>query len=694
MKLGWYLRRLGTMEAGEIAWRVRNAVLQFAWRRWQGDRWPTAAATPQWAGGRVPRITVSAKRIDALRANADAILAGRWQIFGAEARIGGARPDWFWDPLTSRKAPSQAFCFDIPFREEQRAGNIKFVWELSRLHHMTLLAAAYHCTGDTRYADHALAHLRFWWRANPPLVGIHWVSGIELGLRLIAWVWIRRLLDDYPGVADAFEQNATFHRQLHAHQSWISRFRCRGSSANNHLIAEMAGLFVAAQVFPLFKRSACWAAFARQSLEREVARQTFSDGLNRELASDYHTFVLELLLVAGVEADAAGAQMSEAYWSRLRDMADAIAGTVDTRCNVARQGDSDDGRALVLEPPNTSRVETMLALCGHLFGPAKWWPQAPQAGITAALLAATAKLHNHLASPRATIRPNSFPEAGVVVIRDLESRPDEIWCYVDAGPHGFLATSAHAHADSLSFELRIGGQPVLVDPGTYCYHGETLWRDYFRSTVAHNTLELDGCSQAVLAGPFLWLTHPTAHITHASGLDHGDVAVVQAFHDGYLRPPHKTIHHRRLTLNRRTRTLELLDWVESDRSPSGRLAFHLHPKVSCELAGCTAHLAWSDGVRRRSTLLSLPPTLTWTTYRGEVNPTLGWYSPSFGCKEPTTMLLGTGRIAPGTPLRTEIALSDLSLVQEREVRPGRHCESEMRPHNGIGVQSIRADSSC
>ena len=27
---------------------------------------------------------------------------------------------------------------------------------------------------------------------------------------------------------------------------------------------------------------------------------------------------------------------------------------------------------------------------------------------------------------------------------------------------------------------------VLVDPGTYCYHEDAAWRDYFRSTRAHS----------------------------------------------------------------------------------------------------------------------------------------------------------------------------------------------------------------
>ena len=48
----------------------------------------------------------------------------------------------------------------------------------------------------SRVAD----QLRSWWRENPFLSGVHWTSGIELGIRLISLAWIRRLLDDWPGV--------------------------------------------------------------------------------------------------------------------------------------------------------------------------------------------------------------------------------------------------------------------------------------------------------------------------------------------------------------------------------------------------------------------------------------------------------------------------------------------------------------
>src|SRR5258708_7462526 len=57
--------------------------------------------------------------------------------------------------------------------------------------------------------------LRSGGRRNPPLRGIQWLSGIELGMRLIAWVWTRRLLANWPGVQALFEGNPEFLQQLH-----------------------------------------------------------------------------------------------------------------------------------------------------------------------------------------------------------------------------------------------------------------------------------------------------------------------------------------------------------------------------------------------------------------------------------------------------------------------------------------------
>ena len=121
-------------------------------------------------------------------AAADEILGGSRTLLGV-TRYDMEDPDWFFDPVTGRCAPSSEYCFGIDHRSETVTGNIKQVWELSRLQHVTVLAAAFALSGEEAYANRAASHLRSWWAKNPFLSGVHWTSGIEVGLRLITWVW-------------------------------------------------------------------------------------------------------------------------------------------------------------------------------------------------------------------------------------------------------------------------------------------------------------------------------------------------------------------------------------------------------------------------------------------------------------------------------------------------------------------------
>ena len=137
---------------------------------------------------------------------------------------------------------------------------------------------------------------------------------------------------------------------------------------------------------------------------------------------------------------------------------------------------------------------------------------------------------------------------------------NEIWCRCDGGPHGYLSIAAHAHADALSVEVRYAGIDILADPGTYCYHGERAWRSYFRSTIAHNTAELDGRSQSSERGPFMWANHASAREVEV--IDDGDIARWTAEHDGYasLDPP--ALHRRSVLLDRASRSIDIIDQID------------------------------------------------------------------------------------------------------------------------------------
>ena len=103
--------------------------------------------------------------------------------------------------MTGRRSAPDTYAFQLNQRSEAAVGNIKQVWEVNRLQHLTLLATAWYLTGEDAYAQRVADQLRSWWRENPFLSGVNWTSGIELGVRLINFAWIRRLLDGWPGVA-------------------------------------------------------------------------------------------------------------------------------------------------------------------------------------------------------------------------------------------------------------------------------------------------------------------------------------------------------------------------------------------------------------------------------------------------------------------------------------------------------------
>ncbi|MEV5911716.1 alginate lyase family protein [Streptomyces chartreusis] len=629
MSAGWYLRRLSRMGPREIGGRAGDAVRRRRWRSSLPD-------SPGVSGARftavLPAGTTAAVPPDAAKrliAEADRLMAGHAEFFGV-VRDDMVDPDWCHDPKTGRRAP-WGYAFDVPYRSEDTVGDIKQIWEPSRHQYLTVLAAAYAITGDERYAERVAEHLRSWWAANAPLRGVHWISGIELGIRLLSWVWIRRLLEGWPGAAGLFEDNPVALDQIWHHQRWLAAFPSRGSSANNHVIAEAAGQFAAACAFDWFPASARWRADALRSLERHLRANTFGSGLNRELATEYHGLVLELGLAAVAEADAAGVPVPAPVRLVLLRMTDALAAVVDNRLRPPRQGDADDGHGLIVDGAGTDRWASLLATGDAVFGRLAWWPEVTGSDVRTPLLAALIR-PGAIEVTRPASRPAHFADAGMTVLRG----PEEIWCRCDGGPHGFLSIAAHAHADALSVEVRHDGVDVLADPGTYCYHGQPEWRRYFRSTLGHNTLQLDGDDQSASGGPFLWTRHARSRVLVADTSDQ-NVSRWCAEHDGYQG----SVHRRGVELTPVRRELKIVDDVSGPKR-SVRLAFHLGPAITAELMGNRAVLTWTRDGEERSAVLDLPGQLSWRAHRGESDPPLGWYSAGFGRKEPATTLVGTG----------------------------------------------------
>ncbi len=573
---------------------------------------------------------------DALLREAEAALRHEWNFFG----LSGVREeeiDWHRDPESGRIAPHR-FGFGINHRDESLVGNIKMTWEKNRHHHLTVLAAAYSLTRDERYAAEVTTQLRSWIEANPYLRGVNWTHPLEPGIRLIAWVWCERLLRGSKHHADFFGDKHLFWDAVYQHQRFIVATYSKGSSANNHLIGELAGLYISSVAWPFFRDAYRWRAMSRRALAHELERQTFPSGLNREMAFSYHIFTLEFFLLCLVENARGAEDFSDDFQQRVRNMVEAMHALTDRGGNLPRYGDGDEGMALQIQAQEARRDAWLYHLGRSLVGADV--PAPSEGKLAAALLG-----HPPAETPapvRALRGSVGFEDAGLYALATHRDTPEELFVLADAGPHGFLSIAAHAHADALSFTLSARGVPLLVDVGTYAYHTEPKWRNYFRSTPAHNTLTIDGIEPSTAAGPFLW-TH-CARTTAHEWQPTDDGAVLEAEHDGYRKQ--RWTHRRRFELA--GRRLTLTDTMTGRGEHDICLHFHFAPDCAVDLTEPGRLTARSNGVVLD---IILPEGFTAQLLRGDDEG--GWYSPRFAVKQATTTARATlrGRI-PATWVTT------------------------------------------
>ncbi len=559
--------------------------------------------------------------------------------------------DWHLDIASGRKFP-QSFAKDINIRTEEY-GSAKHVWEVNRLQFLPLIALRYRQTKDARFLKQFQELVTRWTEANPYLIGVNWYSNIEVNIRLIVWYFCWEILQ----ASLLAEENPEF--EAFVHQVWVPTIyqHCRYSyqnpskfsSANNHLISEHAGLFVAAS-FWKFDESAHWVAHARQGLEHEIVAQHSARGVNKEEAAEYIQFITDFFLIPYVVAERNQQPFSRRYRQTLEHILDYIYSLMDQRGNIPFYGDEDDGKVVFFDSDPPDNFRSLLVSGVILFANPAWKSRTADVDNKNLILFGEPGRQVYNRVEAATPPPPSrfYPAEGHFILRDTTDE-QEVYVHLDAAPLGFLSIAAHGHADALSWVLHVDGHPMITDVGTYTYHTEPAWRSYFIGTLAHNTIRIDGQDQAKSTGPTMWTNHYRVKVLRSETSDTHDLVVAE--HNGYQ--PLGVTHRRTLSLEKMNHTLRIVDDIVLDRPGEHtlELPLHLHPAVSVETLNNAYKLVASGA---RAVTVRPDPALTLSVVRGETDPILGWYSSSFQQKEPTSVLYGTCTIEQTTQLVTEI----------------------------------------
>lgn len=653
--LTWKINRLRTMGLPEIGYRVRQAI--------QGKveslsvRWVQQPPIPDLSCLGKPWLNPLPRNMDieSYCAAADRVLAGYFDVFALNDVQLGFPPKWNCDPKTGIEAPL-VFGKMLNYRDERIVGDIKYLWEPNRHLHLTTLAQAYHLSGDMRYAKGIQSLFESWFDQCPYPLGVNWTSSLESAIRLVNWSFTWHLLGGETSLLFATDDGQRFKRRwldsIYQHSHFIAGFLSRHSSANNHLFGELMGLFVAAVTWPCWHESSRWLQQSRDELEIEAVKQNAPDGVNREQAVYYQHEVTDMMLIGWILGRTNGIEFSQNFIIRIERMLEFIASIMDVSGAVPMIGDADG--ALIVhwsKEQDWNVYRSLLATGTVLFNRSDFKIKARCFDDKSRwLLGDAAKLQFDAIVPddKKLIARREFRDGGYFIMGSALDTSNEVRIVADAGPIGYLSIAAHGHADALSFTLSAAGFVLLIDPGTYAFHTQKKWRDYFRGTSAHNTVRVDGLDQSEPGGNFMWLRKANVCCESWESDQHKDCLV--GSHDGYAGLTDPVIHRRKIEFLKDEGIVLVEDTLECAKEHD--IEFNWHFSETCEmLVDQCKVLATSANVRLEMTMpdSNCKPELA----VGREVPHSGWISHRFDEKVPSPTITWREKIT-GTTRRLTI----------------------------------------
>ena len=304
----------------------------------------------------------------------------------------------------------------------------------------------------------------------------------------------------------------------------------------NHLFINAKALFFSAALFQLNNNNKIYKR-AISILDNELDEQFLSDGAHFELSPMYHSLAMEDLLdLLSISKDLPLSFPKEKIRIKFLKGMEWLKTLIYNNEELSHFNDCANGIA-----PKYSELKSYANYLGLDLG-----------------IQENNNLYFHA-------------DSGFIVFEDNVSH-----LIADVAKIGPSYLPGHAHADTLSFELAIFGQRIIINSGTSVY-GVSLERFRQRSTAAHSTIEIDGLNSSEVWSGFRVARRaiPFNIEINSHTLQNNNVTF-NASHDGYKRLKHNPIHKRTWILNKN-------EWFIEDEisGNNNRIIsrYYLHPDL-------------------------------------------------------------------------------------------------------------------
>lgn len=548
--------------------------------------------------------------------------------------------DWYFSP-TGGGWPVSHYA-TINYRPGNEHGDIRINWELNRLQFLPVMSVT----------DQVLAKkiLTDWLVGNPFLHGPGYSAAMEVALRWLSVYWAvclfdqpldKSLKDSVTGLAVASGQFIESRLSTH-------------SSAGNHLIVEAVGLFWIGKALENSRYGVRWMTRARTILWEQICRQLNPDGANQEQSFWYLGFVIDALFHYVLLEDRS--EIPAQVWERIEKSLEFMNDLVLPDGSFPDYGDRDDGFAFRMGSSyGESPFPGLLNIGSVFFNRPEWRRDTCEGNKRLAFW--TGRRFDNVAISNKTLGSSGCPDYPIVKEYKDGGMTLMLWGHgrllFRHAPLGLASTFGHGHADALSVLFYWKNTPVLVDLGSGQYNGDQSIRNYFRSTIAHNTVEIGGENQSRILGPFMWDKSYNATMNDARAkVDVSSICCAEASHDGYL-DEFSVIHTRRVSWLK-PNNLVICDSFTGRDGVGLRGAFHLGCSHSVVQKGNTIEAQYDEF----SISFVFPTNLSVKTYNGSNEPFIGWKSTVYGNWTPIDSIVFTGVTQESSSFRIELVITE------------------------------------
>jgi hypothetical protein len=512
----------------------------------------------------------AAASLDPILAAARAVKGGTFDLLGSGPVPCGETPDWHVDFKSGKRWDPNSYSLDI-VQTPDRGHDIKVPWELARLQHLPILGIAAEITGDDSFRAVAGRQVGSFLASNPAYRGVNWNCTMDVAIRAAQLLASEGYLQRWEEPTFSLK----FYPALLAHARFIRENLEDGPVRGNHYLSDLAGLYLCGLGLPELSESPVWREFSRRTLWEEMQRQVQPDGFDFEASTSYHAFATEMFLFPALFGKEKEDPFPDSYLRRLEAMLEVVAALIRPDGTLPQIGDNDDGRFLIFSQYPRSRRDwrPLLSLGAYLFRREGWLSLSGDAWVEGAWVLGEPFVRwvegVKTPLPGGSFASRAFPDAGIYQLGE-----GSLQMVVDAGGVGQGENGGHAHNDTLAFELHAFGREILPDRGTGAYTPSLRLRNQFRSTLAHNILQVDGEEiNPFPEEPFRLIPADRPKTLHwRKG---SRATYLSAEHRGYERLSSPVVHRRRILFDHRKGSYLLEDRLEGSGFHRFQASFHL-----------------------------------------------------------------------------------------------------------------------